>query len=55
MRFRTTALPTFLVTVMPSHGTEGADHVLIGRLPAKDRDWAQLGADLTRALAKTRK
>jgi ribonuclease P protein component len=41
--------------VLPSHGTEGADHVLIGRLPAKDRDWAQLGADLTRALAKTRK
>ncbi|MHC9416983.1 ribonuclease P protein component [Sphingomonas citri] len=41
--------------VLPSHGTAGADHVLIGRLPAKDRDWAQLGADLTRALAKTRK
>ncbi|TCP32849.1 ribonuclease P protein component [Sphingomonas sp. BK235] len=41
--------------VLPQHGTTGADHVLIGRLAAKDRDWAQLGADLTRALAKTRR
>jgi ribonuclease P protein component len=40
--------------LLPQHGTAGADHVLIGRLAATDRDWAQLGADLTRALTKAR-
>jgi len=40
--------------VLPAHGWAGADHVLIGRLPATDRDWSLLTADLAKALAKAR-
>ena len=40
--------------VLPRHGWRGADHVLIGRLPATDRDWTLLTADLARALVKAR-
>ncbi|MEH3047852.1 ribonuclease P protein component [Sphingomonas adhaesiva] len=40
--------------VLPRHGWAGADHVLIGRLPATDRDWSLLTADLAKALVKAR-
>jgi ribonuclease P protein component len=38
--------------VLPDHGHAGADHVLIGRDTGLTRDFAQLQADLARALAK---
>lgn len=38
--------------VLPQSGVVGADHVLIGRSDGMTRDFAQLKADLTKALAK---
>jgi ribonuclease P protein component len=38
--------------VLPGHGHPGADHVLIGREVGLTRDFAQLAADLEKALAK---
>ncbi|NJR79328.1 ribonuclease P protein component [Sphingomonas corticis] len=38
--------------VLPERGVAGADHVLIGRGGGLDRDFAQLKADLARAIAK---
>lgn len=38
--------------VLPSQGIAGADHVLIGRPDGLTRDFAQLKADLAKALAK---
>jgi ribonuclease P protein component len=38
--------------VLPSQGIAGADHVLIGRPDGVTRDFAQLKADLAKALAK---
>jgi ribonuclease P protein component len=40
--------------LLPEHGLSGADHVLIGRGAALERDWAALRADLAKALAKAR-
>jgi ribonuclease P protein component len=40
--------------VLPGHGLEGADHVLIGRPDALTRDFAAMQADLERALTKVR-
>lgn len=41
--------------VMPAHGLAGADHVLIGRVAARERDWQALVTDLAKALAKAKK
>jgi len=41
--------------VLPISGVRGADHVLIGRLDGMTRDFAQLRADLTKALAKVQR
>jgi len=38
--------------ILPQSGVVGADHVLIGRSDGLTRDFAQLKADLTKALAK---
>ena len=38
--------------VLPTNGIAGADHVLIGRSDGMTRDFGQLKADLTKALAK---
>lgn len=38
--------------ILPVSGVAGADHVLIGRPDGMNRDFAQLKADLTKALAK---
>jgi len=38
--------------ILPVSGVAGADHVLIGRSDGLTRDFAQLRADLTKALAK---
>ena len=38
--------------VLAREGIAGADHVLIGRSGGIERDFANLGADLSRALAK---
>ena len=38
--------------LLPTLGFAGADHVLIGREAGIERDFATLGADLERALAK---
>jgi len=38
--------------VLPAAGVAGADHVLIGRNEGLTRDFAQLRADLAKALAK---
>ena len=38
--------------LLPDHGIRGADHVLIGRDGGVERDFAQLRADLGKALAK---
>ena len=38
--------------VLAREGLAGADHVLIGRSGGIERDFATLGADLSRALAK---
>ena len=39
--------------VLPESGVAGADHVLIGRAGGVERPYAELVADLKRALAKT--
>ena len=41
--------------ILPAHGLPGADHVLIGRGAALERDWSVLVADLAKALAKAKK
>jgi ribonuclease P protein component len=38
--------------ILPGSGLAGADHVIIGRAKALDRDFASLRADLVSALAK---
>lgn len=38
--------------VLPENGVPGADHILIGRSDGLTRDFAQLKADLTKALGK---
>ena len=38
--------------LLPQAGLPGCDHVLIGRAGGVDRDFAQLRADLLKALAK---
>ena len=40
---------------LPSEGVRGADHVLIGRADGLRRDFAQLGRDLGKALAKVQR
>lgn len=41
--------------VLPDAGIAGADHILVGRTTGIERDWAQLHADLVKALAKVRR
>jgi ribonuclease P protein component len=41
--------------VLPANGVRGADHVLIGRADGMTREFAQLRADLTKALAKVQR
>ncbi len=41
--------------LLPTRGVPGADHVLIGRAGGVERDFAQLRAELTKALAKVRR
>jgi ribonuclease P protein component len=41
--------------ILPEAGHEGADHVLIGRQAGVERDYATLGDELRRALARLRK
>lgn len=41
--------------VLPEAGLAGADHVLIGRNGGIERDYADLKAELARALAKVRR
>jgi ribonuclease P protein component len=41
--------------VLPQSGVAGADHVLIGRKGAEDRNYAQMKAELERALAKLKR
>ena len=38
--------------LLPGCGVAGADHVLIGRAGGVERDYAQLAAELRKALAK---
>jgi ribonuclease P protein component len=38
--------------ILPEAGISGADHVLIGRSGALERDYCQLGSELRKALAK---
>jgi len=38
--------------ILPDAGVPGADHVLIGRSGGLERDYALLGAELRKALAK---
>jgi ribonuclease P protein component len=38
--------------ILPSAGVAGADHVLIGRAVGVERDYAQLRAELEKALRK---
>lgn len=38
--------------LLPEHGVAGADHVLIGRAGGIERDFAQLRAELLKALRK---
>ena len=38
--------------LLPQAGMAGADHVLIGRMGGVERDFAELRADLLKALAK---
>ncbi|MGQ0660699.1 ribonuclease P protein component [Sphingosinicella sp.] len=42
-------------TILPQAGIAGADHVLIGRQAGIERDFAQLGEELRRALARAAK
>jgi ribonuclease P protein component len=41
--------------ILPEAGLPGADHVLIGRAGGIERDFALLGGELQRALAKLRR
>ena len=41
--------------VLPEAGIRGADHVIIGRQAGIERDFAQLGEELRRALARAAK
>ena len=41
--------------ILPEQGVAGADHVLIGRAGGIERDYATLGDELRRALAKVEK
>jgi ribonuclease P protein component len=41
--------------IMPEAGIKGADHVLIGRAGGVERPYAQLAAELGKALAKLRR
>lgn len=41
--------------ILPEAGHAGADHVLIGRQAGIERDYARLGEELRRALAKLRR
>lgn len=41
--------------ILPTEGIAGADHVLIGRNSGIERDFAALGADLSKALGKIRR
>lgn len=41
--------------VLPAHGLAGADHVLIGRGAALERDFAILEGDLAKALSKAKR
>jgi ribonuclease P protein component len=41
--------------VLPISGVAGADHILIGRNDGLTRDFAQLKADLVKALAKVQR
>jgi ribonuclease P protein component len=41
--------------ILPDLGVAGADHVLIGRAGGIERDYATLGDELRRALAKVQK
>ena len=38
--------------VLPEHGIAGADHILLGRMGGVERDFAQLRAELVKALSK---
>ena len=38
--------------ILPEAGVSGADHVLIGRAGGLERDYALLGSELRKALAK---
>jgi ribonuclease P protein component len=38
--------------ILPEHGLTGADHVMVGRAKALDREYALLRSDFTSALAK---
>ena len=41
--------------ILPTSGVPGADHVLIGRAGGVERPFDQLGAELSKALAKLRR
>jgi ribonuclease P protein component len=41
--------------ILPEAGQPGADHVLIGRSGGLDRDYALLGSELRKALAKVQR
>lgn len=38
--------------LLPAHGLPGTDHVLIGRAQTRERDFATMGHELVRALAR---
>ena len=40
--------------ILPEQGVAGADHVIIGRSGGIERDYAMLGDELCRALAKVK-
>mgnify|MGYP003626557455 CR=1 FL=1 len=39
-----------LADLLPKYGIEGADHIMIGRKEAKERDFSAMKADLEKAL-----
>jgi ribonuclease P protein component len=41
--------------ILPEQGVAGADHIIIGRSGGIERDYATLGEELRRALAKVKK
>ena len=41
--------------ILPASGVAGADHILIGRAGGVERPYAQLSAELGKALAKLRR